>query len=183
MIGWLMGSSARVAMVGVCLAAAIGAGAARAQDSAGSCGADGWEMSREIAAFKSTAENLPAAVAQFNLPPLELGVLYVLKLSPQERVQYPQSTNKKSLVRNPLGGLATLTVPADGQYRITVDSPLWIDVVGPDGIIAPSAYTGWHECRLFRKSVEYALPGGKPLTVQISEATPELIRIVVVAKH
>jgi hypothetical protein len=179
-----MGSWPRVVMIGLGFAATLTAGRARAQDPADSCRANGWDMSGEIAAFKSTAENLPAAVGQFNLPPLELGVLYVLKLSPQTSVQYPQVSTKKSLVHNPLGGLATLTVPADGQYRITVDSPLWIDVVGPDGTIAPSAYTGWHECRLFRKSIEYSLPGGKPLILQLSEATPELIRIVIEsAKH
>jgi hypothetical protein len=179
-----MGRLARAGMIGLCFASTFGAAGARAQDPAASCGANGWDMSSEIAAFKSTAENLPAAVGQFNLPPLELGVLYVLKLSAQDAVQYPQVSTKKSLVHNPLGGLATLTVPADGTYRITVDSPLWIDVVGPDGTIAPSTYTGWHECRLFRKSVEYTLPGGKPLILQISEATPELIRIVVeAAKH
>jgi hypothetical protein len=183
MIGWLMGRSVRAAIVGLWCVSALALGA-HAQDAAGSCRANGWDMSSEIAAFKSTAENLPAAVAQFNLPPLELGVLYVLKLSAQDGVQYPQPPNQKSLVHSPLGGLATFSVPADGAYRITVDSPLWIDVVGPDGKITPSAYTGWHECRLFRKSVEYTLPGGKPLTVQISEATPELIRIVVeAAKH
>ena len=176
-----MGSLARTAMIGLCFAATAGPGGARAQDPAASCRADGWDMSSEIAAFKSTAENLPAAVGQFNLPPLELGVLYVLKLSLQTQVQYPQPATKKSLVHNPLGGLATLTVPVDGTYRITVDSPLWIDVVGPDGTITPSTYTGWHECRLFRKSVEYKLQGGKPLIVQISEATPELIRIVIEA--
>jgi hypothetical protein len=179
-----MGSLVRAAKMGLGVVATLGAGAALAQDITASCGANGWEMSSEIAAFKSTAENLPAAVAQFNLPPLELNVLYVLKLSAQSGVRYPQVSTKKSLVHNPLGGLATLTVPADGDYRITVDSPLWIDVVGPDGTIAPTAYTGWHECRLFRKSVEYALPGGKPLILQISEATPELIRIVIEpAKH
>jgi hypothetical protein len=80
--------------------------------------------------------------------------------------------------------LTSFTVVGAAAYRITVDSPLWIDLVGPDGTIAPSAYTGWHDCRLFRKSVEYTLQAGQSYVLQLSEATPQLVRVVIeVAKH
>jgi hypothetical protein len=152
---------------------------AHADDPAGSCQATGWDMQNEMAAFKSTAENVPAAVTQVNLAPLDVGVLYVVKLHPQTDVHYLASSDRKSLVHSPLGGLVALVVPKDGDYRITVDSPLWMDVVGPTGALKPAAYTGWHECRLFRKSIEYTLTAGDPWVLQISEATPELVRVVV----
>jgi hypothetical protein len=165
-------------------ACALFAAAAAAQDLSDSCQMNGWSMGAEISAFKSTAENVVASAAETAAPPLEMSTLYVIKLRPQTGVQYPQASGKKSLVQNPLGGLVRFTVPANGQYRITVDSPLWIDVIGPAGMIAPTGYTGWHECRLFRKSVEYTLPAGAPLVLQISEATPELVRVVIEpAKH
>ena len=152
---------------------------AQADDPGGSCAETGWDMQTEIAAFKSTAENVPAAVTQVNLAPLEVAVLYVVKLRPQTDVHYLATADRKSLVHSPLGGLVALVVPKDGAYRITVDSPLWMDVVGPHGTLAPSRYTGWHECRLFRKSIEYALTAGDTWVLQISEATPELVRVVV----
>jgi len=165
-------------------ACALFAAAAGAQDLSSSCEMNGWSMGAEISAFKSTAENVVASASQSNIPPLEIGSLYVIKLRPQTDVQFLQASSKKSLVQKPLGGLATVTVPTAGQYRITVDSPLWIDVVGPAGTITPVNYTGWHECRLFRKSVEYTLPAGAPLILQLSEATPELVRLVIEpAKH
>jgi len=168
----------RASILGVLLLV-LGCGAALADDPAGSCQSTGWDMQSEIAAFKSTAENVPAAVTQVNLAPLEVNVLYVVKLHPQTDVHYLITADHKSLVHSPLGGLVALVVPKDGEYRITVDSPLWMDVVGPAGVLKPTAYTGWHECRLFRKSIDYALTAADPWVLQISEATPELVRVVV----
>ncbi len=169
------------------LLAASGLGAANvaaADDLSASCEARGWDMAGEISAFKSTAENVPAGAAVGALPPLELGVLYVLKLRAQAEVGYVQISSKKSLVQAPLGGMTSFAVDKPGIYRITVDSPLWIDVVGPDGTIVPSGFTGWHDCRLFRKSIEYTLKGPESYVLQFSEATPELVRVVIEpAKH
>jgi hypothetical protein len=150
-----------------------------AEDLRGSCMAPGWDMAAEVKAFQSTAENLPASRSSLELPPLELGRLYVLRLSPQTEVQYLQTTAKKSLVQSPLGGLAQFNVPRPGNYRITVDSPLWIDVVAAGAVLAPGSFNGWHSCRLFRKTVQYALQAGQAYVLQLSEATPELVRIVI----
>jgi hypothetical protein len=157
------------------------AGVAAGQDLNAGCQASGWNMRAEVVAFKTTAENIAAGATLATMPPLEIGVLYVIKLQPQLDVQFLQSSPKKSLVQNPLGGLATFAAAQDGVYRITVDSPLWIDMIGAEGTLTPSAFTGWHDCRLFRKSVEYALRAGQPMTLQLSEAAPELVRIVVEA--
>ena len=167
------------------LLAAIGSVPAQAaEDLSASCQSPGWDMGSEISAFKSTAENVVSGSAVGALPPLESGVLYVLKLRRQTEVSFLQVSSKKSLVQSPLGGMASFSVDKPGVYRITVDSPLWIDVVGPAGTIAPSSFMGWHDCRLFRKSVEYALPGPETYVLQVSEATPELVRIVIEpAKH
>lgn len=156
-------------------------GAALGQDLNAGCESAGWNMRAEVSAFKTTAENVAAGATLATAPPLEIGVLYVVKLQPQLDVQFPRASRKKSLVQNPLGGLASFTAAQNGFYRITVDSPLWIDMVGPDGTLTPSDFTGWHDCRLFRKSVEYALRAGQPLTLQISEAAPELVRFVIEA--
>lgn len=176
----MRGASFCGAIIGVVIAA----NAAGAQDLGASCQAPGWDMAGEISAFKSTAENVSAGGSVETLPPLEMGVLYVLKLRPQTEVSYLRTSDKKSLVQAPLGGLASFAVPKAGVYRITVDSPLWIDAVGPEGTIAPGAFTGWHDCRLFRKSVEYRFEGPQSYVLQFSEATPELVRIVIEpAKH
>jgi len=150
-----------------------------AEDLRAGCMAPGWDMSAELKAFQSAAENVPAGSSSLELPPLELGRLYVLRLGSQTGVQYLVTTPKKSLVQSPLGGLAQFNVPSSGNYRITVDSPLWIDVVAAGATLAPSTYNGWHSCRLFRKTVQYALQTGQAYVLQLSEATPELVRIVI----
>jgi hypothetical protein len=178
--GWIL----TLALAAVHIVPGATAPRAAAADLSEGCESSGWDMTREVTRFKSTAENVPAGASETGLPPLELDVLYVLKLRPQTEVKYLEASGRKSLVQSPLGGLAAFSVKTDGQYRITVDAPLWIDVVGPKGTVSPSSFIGWHECRLFRKSVEYALSGGESYLLQLSEATPELVRIVLgVAAH
>jgi hypothetical protein len=178
----LAGSSAFLALLTARVSAQIVREPARlpaAEDLRASCMAPDWDMTAEVKAFQSTAENVPAGRSSLELPPLEVGRLYVLRLSPATGVTYLQTTAKKSLVQNPLGGLAQFNVPSSGNYRITVDSPLWIDVVAAGAVLAPSTFNGWHSCRLFRKTVQYALQTGQAYVLQLSEATPELVRIVI----
>jgi hypothetical protein len=122
-------------IIGAALAAtmAIGLGTNRAaaEDLGASCQAPDWDMAAEIARSRAPRKTSRREARSASLPPLELGVLYVLKLRPQTEVSYLQASNKKSLVQAPLGGLTSFAVAKPGVYRITVDSPLWIDVVGP----------------------------------------------------
>ncbi len=154
---------------------------ANAADNGSACQATGWEMSRELKAFASAPQSAAAGNAAVNLPLLRVDTLYTLRLRPQGEVQFLQTSGRAEKVATPMAGMTRFSVPTSGSYRVTVDAPLWIDVVGPAGIIAPNDYHGWHECGVFRKSIEYTLEGGRDVTLQFSSAATDLVKVTIEA--
>jgi hypothetical protein len=66
------------------------------------------------------------------------------------------------------GGLLRLTVAAKGSYRVALDSPAWIDLVG-EGSTAVDSFAHGHgpACTTVRKMVDFALEPGV-YTLEIS---------------
>jgi len=110
---------------------------------------------------------------------LELNHLYTLKLSPLQDVRLARAPAKDKSSSDSRAGLARFSVAAHGRYRITVDVPVWIDVVSPRGAIDPADFHGWHACGLFRKSLEYALDGEQTLVLQITGARVDEVKLVI----
>jgi hypothetical protein len=104
--------------------------------------------------------------------------LFTVTLHPLTDVSFPV-TPGRAPPSGSFGGLATLTVPAPGKYRISVDVPLWIDVAG-GAILAPVLdYEGLHECSAPRKVVVFDLQGGTTWTLELSAADRAVIRLAV----
>lgn len=74
-------------------------------------------------------------------------------------------------------GRAAFDVPKAGRYRITTDAPIWIDVLAGGAELKATAFHGWQDCALFRKSVEYDLAAGQPLLLQLSGAARAAVRL------
>jgi hypothetical protein len=68
------------------------------------------------------------------------------------------------------GGLALLQVAVPGAYRISADQPLWIDVAFNGALLKPQDFQGRRGCNAPHKIVEFQLPMGVQLTLQISNA-------------
>jgi len=155
--------------------------AAMAAEPATTCQASGWDMRRELKAFGRPPQSEAAGGTASNMPLLRLDTLYGLRLRPQSEVEFVQPPSKAASGPTPMGGITRFKVPTRGVYRVTLDSPLWIDVVTATGIIAPSAYTGWHECTVFRKSVDYTLEAGQTVALQFSGAATDLVKVTIEA--
>jgi hypothetical protein len=154
---------------------------AAAAEPATTCQASGWDMSRELKAFGRPPQGEAAGSSASNMPLLKLDTLYALRLRAQSEVEFVQPPIKAGSGPTPMGGVTRFKVSSRGVYRVTLDSPLWIDVVTATGIIPPSAYTGWHECTIFRKSVDYTLEAGQTVALQFSGAATDLVKVTIVA--
>lgn len=153
--------------------------AGTAANNTATCRASGWDMTREMKAFGHPPQNEGAGFSESKLPLLRPDTLYALRLHAQNDVRFVRPPGRPGKAVTPMGGMARFALSTSGSYRVTVDSPLWIDVVTPQGLIAPAAYTGWHDCSLFRKSVVFTLEAGQTATLQFSDAATDLVKVTI----
>ena len=52
----------------------------------------------------------------------------------------------KTFAGDGAGGLLTVRVPVAGRYRITLDAPMWLDVINADSPIESTAFQGQKPC-------------------------------------
>ena len=152
---------------------------AQADDIAAACQEPGWDMSREILAFRVLGMAMEAGSEARAAPAIQIGRVYALRLKPQETVKFARTPQKFSQQQGAVAGLAQLAVSSSGKYRITSDAPLWIDIVAPSGTLQASEFNGWHQCGLFRKSLIYSFSAGQPLVLQLSGGSAPVVKVAI----
>jgi len=146
-----------------------------------SCTHETWDMSQEAALFKGNATPANAAIPKGKAPPkLAEGRVYELTLPAQDAAKTQAVPGKRRHAEGAFGGIATFSVAQGSRYRITADGPFWIDVLANGAALKATAFHGWHDCALFRKSVEYDLTAGVALTLQLSGAAKSPVRVSIV---
>jgi hypothetical protein len=140
--------------------------AAHAQDG---CTDFKWDVSKERALFAGPPTVMQAGTEVKSAPIVLPNRLYQLALAPQSSVNYSVRQGKKT-DDSAHGGLAILRISAEGNYRIAVDLPVWIDVITADAVLQPTDFQGQHDCAAPHKIVEFPLKGSKPFLLQISGA-------------
>lgn len=165
-------ASAAVSLVMTALLGAL-AHPSYAQDP---CAAFKWNVAHERALFAGAPERLAAGPDRGSDPQLLPDHLYGLSLLPQERITLSVPLGRKVQFDGAFGGLARLHVPRAGTYRIALDQPGWIDVVGEHGVIPSRDFAGGSACNAPNKLVQFALPAGE-LLLQLSGVATAAIKL------
>ena len=140
------------------------------------CAAFKWNVAQERALFAGAPERLAAGPDRGSAPQLLPDHLYGLSLLPQERISLSVPLGRKAQFDGAFGGLARLHVPRAGTYRIALDQPGWIDVVGEHGVIPSSDFAGGSACNAPHKLVQFELPAGE-LLLQLSGVATAAIKL------
>ncbi|HMK84992.1 MAG TPA: hypothetical protein VK437_03450, partial [Steroidobacteraceae bacterium] len=143
------------------------------------CAGFKWDVSKERRLFESAPLPLAATGTVDSAPEVTSNRFYEIKLLPASQVSFAALPGKKP-AENSYAGMARLTIPASGRYRIAIDGPYWIDVVVDGKLVVPTDYEGLHGCTTPRKIVEFELDRAQRLVVQLSGATFALIRMTIV---
>jgi hypothetical protein len=157
----------------------LAAGAAHAADPPGGCIEFAWDVRAEHLLFAMNPLAVAAGTDRASTPTVSVDRLYQLHLQPHAEVKYPMPPGVRELRPDGYGGLALLQVAVPGTYRISADQPLWIDVAFNGALLKPLDYQGRRDCTNPHKIVEFQLPMGVNLTLQISNATSAEARISV----
>jgi hypothetical protein len=148
----------------------------RAQDP---CAAFSWDVAHERSLFSAPAQSLTAAAAPDKPPALSPDTLYQLKLLEQSKVTFAAAPGRKAPAEGAYAGLARLTLQSAGVYRISLDGPLWVDVLAGGVAIASKDFQGRPGCDAPHKIVEFVLPAGTPLTLQFSAGSQDRLKVSV----
>jgi hypothetical protein len=141
-----------------------------------------WDVSRELAVMNQTPQALTAAVSPgVDVPQLDVGTLYSLKLAEQTGVTFAAQPAKASVVPGAHAGLVRFRVKKAGRYRVSISSGHWVDVVDGAQLVPSVDFQGHVGCERPRKIVEFELPAQRALTLQFSGSSDAEVIMAITA--
>jgi hypothetical protein len=140
-----------------------------------------WDVTQERALFSASPAALTAGSDVKGAPAVTPGHAYHVKLSAQHGVSFAATPQKNPGDRPSFAGLVSLKVAASGEYRVSLDTPLWIDVVAGTTLLSPTDFQGQHSCSAPHKIVVFALEAGKRYWVQLSNSTEDTVTVALTA--
>jgi hypothetical protein len=166
----------RSRLIAAAAAALIVLGTAAAADP---CAEFKWDVAKEHSLFGGAGEPLTAGKDVASAPMLATDRLYELRLEHQDQVSFAASPGKKTLADQPFAGVAALKVKTPGSYRVSVDAPLWIDVVADGKITDVKDFQGQKGCDAPHKIVEFELAAAQQFVLQVSGSIKPSVRVTV----
>jgi len=143
------------------------------------CSASSVDVSRELALMRSPAITVTAVPGHGSkMPVLVLDKHYAISLIAQKDVEFRVKPGHAARKNSSRGGILRLEVPSAGRYRISITSRHWIDVLDGESLVASAAHHG-PECELLHKVVEFDLPTGRPLTLQLSGRDDAIVGLAI----
>lgn len=157
----------------------IVAGALRPSRAEDGCVDFKWDVSRERALFAAAPAYLQAGRDAASAPAIAPNHLYKLHLLPRDKVALAIPPTKKNSDPASFAGLAALSIPSPGSYRIAIDLSSWIDVVANGSFVPAQDFEGQHACSAPHKIVEFELTGTQPFVLQFSNAVNDSVLLTV----
>ena len=143
------------------------------------CAAFTWDVRHERALFGKEPQPLTAGQTLAALPTLSADRLYQVELQGESEVKFLAPPGRKRGAGGGYAGLARLTVDTDGLYRISLDQPLWVDVIANGAMIPAKDFQGHRGCNAPHKVVEFVLPARVPITLQFSGGNASTVKVTV----
>jgi hypothetical protein len=143
------------------------------------CDAYSWDMVREFTLLRATPYALsvsPQADPEARYAPLDRKL--DLTLLPAGKVTLLEKPGREAKADS-YAGLVLLRVPRTSTYRISSDQRMWIEVIGPGGVVKSSKFDMQAGCELLRKSVAFRLEPEAEYWVQLSGSPTEHATLIV----
>src|SRR5262249_51817973 len=117
-----------------------------------------WDVATERLFFGSEARDVPSGKDPSRVPVVVPDHLYRIALLPKAQLKYAVPPGKQAST-DTLGGIVLLNIARNGTYRVSLDLPIWVDVVGDDIRISPVDYQEQRSCDAPHKIVVFDLSG------------------------
>lgn len=145
--------------------------AAAAEPGMGSGGCEdyAWDMNREfflLGAAPLAVAALPERAEGGRFTPLDRPLKVALRSANEVKLLAQPGRSHDAAASH--AGLMMLVVPRTSTYRISSDQRLWIDVVGPDGVVKSSKFVMQTGCEKLVKSVAFKLEPETAYWIQLT---------------
>lgn len=166
---WTVGLGLCIAALAQCSMAEDFARASRSIDEMrGNCDHYALDVRKELAAMESIPQKLTALTSRGTAPPMSpIGQSLLVTLHKSNQVMLA-ATPKHS---GPYVGLLAFSVPTDGNYRISVGSAVWIEVVDGQTREEPAKFEMQTGCTTLFKTIQYRLEKGAGYWLELSGST------------
>jgi hypothetical protein len=137
-----------------------------------------WPLETEMGWMRAAEAEKAASGATLARLPDDKAVELALK--PTSEVAFPVKPTRtpKAGDAKTFGGFVNVETAEAAHVQVTLSAHAWIDVVQNGKPLEATAHTGAMGCPVARKSVRFEVGAG-PLTIQLSGADTETIRIAV----
>jgi hypothetical protein len=153
----------------------LGASAAKADDG---CLDFKWDVSKERQVFSTEAAVLKSGTDAASAPSMEPNRLYRIAMVPAASVKFAVPPGRTSNADS-YAGLVKLKITQGGVYRVSLELPIWVDVVSGNELANPFDYQGQRSCAAPHKIVIFDLTGPKTYVLQLVGTNAESVRISV----
>ena len=125
-------------------------------------------------------DTAPAAGESGEPVAIEPGAPVSVALAPMETVAWRWAP-ERAPAKGTRGAVLQPRIARAGAYRVALDTGLWVDIVGPDGLLPSAGHGHGPPCSGIRKIVDFALEPGA-YAVQLSGARLDRARLMIVPR-
>jgi len=156
-------------------------GAPAHTDAPKGCGAFSWNVTHELElmARPALAVDVLESGRPAESPSLQLDRHYSVMLPSENRARFQVQPARAPRGSAPRGGSLSFEVPTAGRYRVSITSRHWIDVVADGKALDSLDHQGNGQCELLHKVVEFELPAGRQLTLQLSGQDDTMVGLAI----
>lgn len=99
--------------------------------------------------------------------PLELERRYAISLEDQRKLEFRREPGRAGRANGARGGIFSFRTGAAGIYRVSLTTRHWIDLIDGESVVESKRHFG-PGCALVHKIVEFELPAGREVILQLS---------------
>ena len=133
-----------------------------------------------VTVMDGPGSKLEAQVARAERSPLSPALQRLeVALHPTNRVSLTAASKTAEKVEGAFAGFLLFTVPQDGNYRVSSDTALWIDVLDQDKALERTTLNRRIQCGRVHKSIRFGLKGGVKYWLQLSGSKTREVQVMI----
>jgi len=145
----------------------------------GGCDNYAANLTTEMRLMSMNAVQINAASQAAEAPQVRTSQVFSINLLPQSQVHFALAPAQDRGGPERWAGLVALGTLPKGNWRVSADKSVWIDLIGSGQLLPSPAFEMQTECPTIFKTVVFEAPGTVTVLLQISGATTQSVRLLI----